>query len=329
MFPEAIEHNPVIYEAASEMAWHTKKPDTKEWLYDYLRSRYGSLDTNTKTAWDTLLNTAYGKQVGGVTKMETSICARPALQVNGASPNGALNSEKNYRFKSLWNAVALLKNASAPVKSKDTYKYDLVDLMRQCLADLAIPIQQQMADAYRNNKPDSFAFHSKQFLDLMDDFDELLGTRKEFLLGEWIANARAIGITKAEKDLYEKNARGLITTWGPYDPNAIQYDYSARQWNGMVSDFYKPRWTKFISFLNTEFNKDSSSRYKEENVNNRYKRPRNEANDFYKMISKWEADWGKTHNSKLLVIPRGNEIALVERLYTTWKTVADKVYKAN
>jgi alpha-N-acetylglucosaminidase len=81
--------------------------------------------------------------------------------------------------------------------------------------------------------------------------------------------------------------------------------------------------------LNTEFNKDSSSRYKEENVNNRYKRPRNEANDFYKMISKWEADWGKTHNSKLLVIPRGNEIALVERLYTTWKTVADKVYKAN
>jgi alpha-N-acetylglucosaminidase len=163
----------------------------------------------------------------------------------------------------------------------------------------------------------------------MDDFDELLGTRKEFLLGAWIANARAIGITKAEKDLYEKNARGLITTWGPYDPNAIQYDYSARQWNGMVSDFYKPRWTKFISFLNTEFNKDSSSRYKEENVNNRYKRPRNEANDFYKMISKWEADWGKTHNSKLLVIPRGNEIALVERLYTTWKTVADKVYKAN
>jgi alpha-N-acetylglucosaminidase len=329
MFPEAIEHNPVIYEAASEMAWHTKKPDTKEWLYDYLRSRYGSLDNNTKTAWDTLLNTAYGKQGGVVTKRESSICARPALQVNGASPNGALNSEKNYRFKSLWNAVASLKNASAPVKSKDTYKYDLVDLMRQCLADLAIPIQQQMANAYRNNKHDSFTLYSKQFLNLMDDFDELLGTRKEFLLGEWIANARAIGITKVEKDLYEKNARGLITTWGPYDPNAIQYDYSARQWNGMVSDFYKPRWAKFISFLNTEFNKDTSYRYKEVNINHRFNRPRNEGNDFYKMISKWEADWGETHNTKLLVIPRGNEIALVDRLYNKWKKVADKIYKAN
>jgi alpha-N-acetylglucosaminidase len=201
--------------------------------------------------------------------------------------------------------------------------------MRQCLADLAIPIQQQMANAYRNNKHDSFTLYSKQFLNLMDDFDELLGTRKEFLLGEWIANARAIGITKVEKDLYEKNARGLITTWGPYDPNAIQYDYSARQWNGMVSDFYKPRWAKFISFLNTEFNKDTSYRYKEVNINHRFNRPRNEGNDFYKMISKWEADWGETHNTNLLTIPRGNEIALVGRIYNKWKTVADKVYKAN
>jgi alpha-N-acetylglucosaminidase len=325
MFPEAIEHNPVIYEAASEMAWYTKKPDTKEWLHGYLKSRYGSLDNPTIAAWDILLATAYGKY-GVETFRESAICARPALLVNGASPNGALNSEKNYRFKSLWEAIELLKNANAQIRNKDTYKYDLVDLMRQSMADLAIPIQQQMANAYRKNEAESFANYSKQFLDLMDDFDELLGNRKEFLLGKWIADARAVGKTSQEKDLYEKNARSLITIWGPYDPNAMQYDYSARQWNGMVSDYYKPRWSKYIDFLNTEMSKDINIRYKEININHRWKRPKNEVNDFYKMISKWEADWGGTHNNNLLTTPQKTEIEVVEKLYNKWKTVAEKEY---
>lgn len=324
MFPEAIEHNPVIYEAASEMAWNTQKPETKEWLYNYLFARYGSLDNDTKAAWDILLNTVYGKY-GVETFMESSICARPALKVNGASPNGSLNSEKKYEFKTLWKAVRLLQNAPAPIKDKDTFKYDLVDLMRQCLADLAIPLQQQMADAYVNGKVDLFSLANRQFLDLMDDMDKLLGTRKEFLLGKWLADARAIGITNAEKDLYEKNARSLLTTWGPYDPDAVQYDYSARQWNGMVGTFYKPRWEMFVSFLTGELKKDAAHRYKEININHKYDRPRNEANEFYKMISKWEADWTDAHNNRLLAKPTGNERAVVEELFFKWSPIAAEI----
>jgi alpha-N-acetylglucosaminidase len=326
LFPEAIEHNPVIYEAAIEMTWHTQKPDTKNWLYDYLKARYGSFDNNTKIAWDTLRQTVYGKG-RIIPRMESAICARPALQINGASPNGALNSEKNYRFKSLWEAAALLQNVSPEIKSRDTWQYDLVDLMRQCLADLAIPLQKRMAEAYENNKADSFAIYSQHFLNLMDDVNELLGTRKEFLLGKWIADARAIGITAAEKDLYEKNARSLITIWGPYNVNAIQYDYSARQWNGLISTFYKPRWEKFIVFLNDELKKDTASRYKEININSRFKRPANNANDFYKMIARWEADWTESHNDYLLVSATGNEIQVADKLYKKWQPIADKLHQ--
>ncbi|WP_217277431.1 alpha-N-acetylglucosaminidase [Pedobacter foliorum] len=325
MFPEAIEHNPVIYEAVSEMAWHREKPNTKVWLYDYLKSRYGKLDQATIVVWDTLLNTVYGKH-GVETFMESAICARPALKINGASPNGALNSEKNYRFASLWQASAMLLKASPDIQQKETYKYDLVDLMRQCLADLAIPLQKRMARAYEISNVNDFNQSSALFLNLMQDFDKLLGTRKEFLLGKWIADARAIGSNNEEKNLYEKNARGLVTIWGPYDPNAIQYDYSARQWNGLVSGFYQPRWEMFIDFLGKEIKKDSASRYKEVNINHRFNRPANEVNEFYKMISKWEADWANTPGELSAVKPFGSELIIVKSLYQKWQPIAEGFY---
>ncbi|WP_026309809.1 alpha-N-acetylglucosaminidase [Niabella aurantiaca] len=327
MFPEAIGHNPVIYEAASEMAWHARQPDTKEWLYGYLRGRYGRLDDAVKNAWDLLLETVYGRKTGVETFRESAICARPALTVYGASPNGALNSRKNYHFQTLWTAVRSMMAAGEVTRRTDTYKYDLVDLMRQCLADLAIPIQANMGNAYRNSKRDSFAFYSHQFLELMDDFDGLLGTRKEFLLGKWLSDARAIGTTTAEKDLYEKNARGLITIWGPYDSSAIQYDYSARQWNGLVRTFYKPRWEKFIAMLQGELKKQPDQRYREVNINHRFRRPRNNANDFYRMISQWESDWVTRPGVITQTAASGGELRTVQRFYRKWHPVASALYR--
>lgn len=326
MFPEAIIQNPVIYEAAGEMAWYNKKPDTKNWLHNYVKARYGSINRPVQAAWDTLLNTVYSPRGGIVTYRESALCARPALKINGASPNGALNKEENYPFAHLWKAVDLLQQATAAIKNTATYKYDLVDAMRQCLADLAIPLQAQMADAYRNNKVDSFALYSHRFLDLMGDVNTLLGSRKEFLLGKWIADARAIGKTQAEKDLYEKNARSLITVWGPYSDNAIQYDYSARQWNGLISTFYKPRWQMFIDFLSNELKKDTSVRYKEKNIDNRFGRPSNTANSFYNKMAHWEADWGNRHNSSLLSKPTGDEIRLVDKFYKKWFPISVNIY---
>ncbi|WP_018631095.1 alpha-N-acetylglucosaminidase [Niabella aurantiaca] len=327
MFPEAIGHNPVIYEAASEMAWHAQQPNTQQWLHGYLRARYGRLDNPVRDAWDLLLQTVYGKGTGVETFRESAICARPALVVYGASANGALNSQKNYSFEKLWTAVKLLMAAGETTKRTDTYKYDLVDLMRQCLADLAIPMQANMAKAYLNNQRDSFAFYSHQFLDLMDDFDALLGTRKEFLLGKWLSDARSIGTTAAEKDLYEKNARGLITIWGPYDSSAIQYDYAARQWNGLVRTFYKPRWEKFITMLADALTKAPDQQYREVNINHRFQRPRNNANDFYRAISRWEADWVAKPGVITQTIPSGNELRTVKQFYNKWYPAALALYR--
>ena len=97
--------------------------------------------------------------------------------------------------------------------------------MRQCLADLSILIQQRTAEAYEKGNKTVFEQESKRFLALILDLDELLATDASFTLGRWIAQARNCGKTAAEKDLYEKNARWLVTVWGPYDPKAMLFDY--------------------------------------------------------------------------------------------------------
>ena len=78
--------------------------------------------------------------------------------------------------------------------------------------------------------------------------------------------SKALATTDAESRLYEFNARNQITLWGP-DGGFIFLDiiyfckanllgqildYAGKQWSGMVSDYYIPRfqrssiWTTFI-----------------------------------------------------------------------------------
>jgi alpha-N-acetylglucosaminidase len=99
--------------------------------------------------------------------------------------------------------------------------------------------------AYKNKDVTAFKKYSAEFIALIDDLDLLLGSRKDFLLGSWIADARAWGTNGNEKALYEKNARDLITLWG--DANCPLNEYACRQWSGLLSDFYKPRWQQFFA----------------------------------------------------------------------------------
>ncbi len=318
LFPEAIGHNPIIYEAASEMAWRREAPVMKDWLQDYVHARYGRLDKKVLQVWDSLLELNYGVKTRIEPFMESAICSRPALKINGASPNGALNSPQNYRFSGLWEALGNMLSASDSTQITDTYQYDLADLTRQCLADLSIQLQQELADAYRKGDQRAFRKSSRKFLLLMDDLNRLLGSRSEFLLGKWIEDARKIGKTEAEKDLYEQNARSLLTIYGPYDPKAIQYDYAARQWNGLIRHFYKPRWKMFIDFLDAELSKPVSERYVEEKINHEYNRPANESNPFYRKLSSWEVDWTLSHQPSLLTKPEGNTYKLSRAFYHRW-----------
>ncbi len=82
----------------------------------------------------------------------------------------------------------------------------------------------------------------------MDMQDSLLGTVADFRLGRWTEMARGCASAPEEKDRWEWNARVQITTWGnraASDGGGL-HDYAHREWQGLIKDFYKPRWQRWF-----------------------------------------------------------------------------------
>ena len=132
-----------------------------------------------------------------------------------------------------------------------------VFLMRQALADYGKTVLDSIASL---SETDEKAVCCKRkalenhFLELILDQDRLLGTRREFRLGRWTEMARNCGRSEAEKALYERNARMLLTTWGDRAQceTGGLHDYANREWNGLLSSYYYPRWKAFFSQNNTK-----------------------------------------------------------------------------
>lgn len=237
---EAIEQTPVLYELMMDHTWRNTPIDLKEWLTKYTRNRYGQQNDRLEQAWDILVKTVYNGQTirDGA---ESIIVSRPTFE----GFRRWARTKLNYNPLDLLPAWDLFVQAANECPASDGYQYDLVDVTRQVLANYALPLQQEIAQAYRRNDKATFDKLSKEFIELIDDMDRLLATRKDFLLGPWIADARRWGQTDSEKALYEQNARNLITLWG--DANNRLHEYSNRQWSGLLADFYKPRWEQFFA----------------------------------------------------------------------------------
>jgi len=249
---EGIEQNPVLYELMTDNTWRNTPIDLKEWLKSYIENRYGKTNTELEKAWDILVETAYnGKTIRD--GAESIIVSRPTFE----GYRRWARTKLNYAPEDLLPAWDLFVEQIPECGQSDGFQYDLVDLTRQVLANYALPVQQQITLAYQRNDKEDFEKYSTEFIELIDDMDRLLATRKDFLLGPWIADARSWGETDEEKALFEQNARDLITLWGGAD-NRL-HEYSNRQWSGLFNDFYKPRWEQFFDDVKNnwgEFDQD-------------------------------------------------------------------------
>jgi alpha-N-acetylglucosaminidase len=153
-------------------------------------------------------------------------------------------------------AARLMLSVADKYKGNNNFEYDLVDIVRQALADHARIVYNRTVADFKSFDRKSFNQDSRQFLDLLLLQDSLLGTRREFRVGTWIQSARKLGTTPAEKDLYEWNARVQITIWGNRTA-AIDgglREYAHKEWNGVLRDFYYPRWKAYLRMLGNVMN---------------------------------------------------------------------------
>jgi alpha-N-acetylglucosaminidase len=199
-------------------------------------------------------------------------------------------------------AWELFVQAAPALQKSEGFQYDLVDITRQVLANYALPLQQKWVLAYLQNDTAAYKRYTKAFLELMDDMDRLLSTQKEFLLGKWIADARSCGVNGQEKDLYELNARNIITLWG--DKESELHEYSNRQWAGLIKSFYKPRWEQYFLYLKEKMKVGG----------------RMETNDFETAIKAWEWKWVNGHEHYTDKVT-GNPVTISVALYKKYKNV--------
>ncbi len=256
--PEGSQNNPVLYDLLFESVWceDAGQPleaiDTETWLRQYTTRRYGAESESAYQAMRILENTVYKASLNmlGQGAPESFVNARPSTSISAASTWG--NAVISYDMAELEEAVRLLLEDYDLLKESDGYLYDVADILKQVLSNASQSYHGKMVQALNARDLEAFTEASDRFLRLVDRIDQVLGTRREFLLGTWVEQAKALaeGADDFTKDLYEFNAKSLVTTWGAY-PQAESgglKDYSNRQWAGLTKDFYKERWSRWIAY---------------------------------------------------------------------------------
>ena len=233
------------------MSWRAEPVvDIESWVLQYAVRRYGvKFPTNELSmAWMNLLYGAYQHHGGGFLKAQVD--RAPDFSMGYDSDISATNITAAWYY--LMNEVLseILDLSVQPLQ------YDIVDIGRQMLVNLFVDLH-AMYDAYYNAYVETMVNTSAQLtliqssmFSLFDDLDALLGANTNFLLGHWIADARASvpETSPAEAaDNAEFNARNQITMWGPHQEVE---DYASKEWSGLVSDYYKQRWTLFTDLVN-------------------------------------------------------------------------------
>lgn len=306
--PEAIEQNPVVYELMLDNTWSKGPIPVDDWVREYAHHRYGRVNADASAAWDLLRHSVYS-QSGDP---QSIITGRPTFDAAADWTYTDIHYDP-LKLIAAWDKLidASRDKQAAPrqplLRDNDGFRYDLVDVSRQVLANYANFLQQQFAKDYKAKDMTAFTRDSRRFLRLIGDMDTLLATRKDFLLGPWIRDARNWGADTAESNLYEKNARDLITLWG--DKDCPLHEYANKQWSGLLTGFYAPRWQKFIAYA-TECMKTGKQA---------------DVADFDEKIKDWEWAWVNRRGA-FPVEPKGDPVTQAVRIHSKYAALIRQVY---
>lgn len=269
---EGIENNPVMYELASELIWRPEKIDKYKWIDDYVTLRYGRSNNNAVQAWTELAQSIYNCKPGNLQQgtTESIFCARPSETAWQVSSWSRMN--KYYEPQKVIDAAMIFADAAPLLSRNANYKYDIVDITRQAVAEAGRIIHGRMATALNDSDIARFSQESDKFIRLIDMQDKLLSTTPGFMVGKWINDAKRLAPTPQDIDLMENNARRLITTWGLRHSSEDEglRDYAHREWSGILKDLYRVRWSKWI-----EYQKDKMQNKQVEDI------------DFYDIDNNW------------------------------------------
>jgi alpha-N-acetylglucosaminidase len=256
VFTEGMDTNPFAFDLFTEMAWRRRPVNMAAWTASYVLRRYGASDPHALAAWDVLIHTAYDIRVDQVVfnserdaAQESLFDAQPDLRANRASnwsPEGM-----RYDAAEFARALPRMLQVAPALRASATYRYDLIDIARQTLANQSRVLLPRIRTAYGDKDRRQFEALTQCWLGLMDLQDRLLASDASFLLGRWLARVQPWASSPSERARLEFDARSILTIWGDRQASeeAGLHDYGNKDWAGLTRDYYRMRWQRYFGSL--------------------------------------------------------------------------------
>lgn len=231
---EGLDLNPYMYEYVLEQAW--RLPAVHNSAANIIDRRTGRADQTARQAWQLLVDSVF---------VQPSLCGQGPLTNCRPTLDGfawwTVKPNIDYPNATLLRAWGEMLDVDSC--GRDSYVFDCVNLGRQAMSNYFIALRDDFNDAYQKGDVELLRQKGGQIKELFADLTKLLRGHSGFSLKKWIDDARSHGVTPEQKDYYERNARTLITIWGPSkDLN----DYANRQWAELNDSYYAPRWAMFV-----------------------------------------------------------------------------------
>lgn len=285
---EGFDCNPLMYEYIFDKAWGLGISD-KEWIKKWADRRSGVADEKNSASWGLLYDSIYT----GTSK--TGHCSMINSRPNVNKQERYAKIDLTYNNKTLLKAWGEMLNCVS--KERSSYQYDIVNIGRQVLGNYFNDLWILYKGALKAKDYKEMQRLRMVMTCLMTDIDELLRTQQSFLLGKWIADARAMGVDYNEANYYEMNARNLLTTWG--DKDQVLNDYANRTWAGLVSGYYLYRWELFFDEAEKAVKTGSGFDYKA----------------YVNMVSDFEVKWWKDRSGNYNDKPEGDSFRIARKMY--------------
>lgn len=250
--PEGIDQNPVYYEMVTETNF--RDAPIKDITSHVVRRAMRRYQLNTMVqevadAWTLLSQSVYTENLS--VQDGTGIPHLPGWDVSHFQPDRFTPVPKLCLTFQAWGRMIA---AASKVTMTEPFRYDLINVGREVLAQLSTPMSSNFSDAFRAAKMDLALLQATggKYIALLKDVDALVQTDSAFLLGPWLTSARAWGTNSSDcgslscPNFYEWNARCQITTWNPTTATATQIpsgpvDYASKHWSGLIADYYGHR----------------------------------------------------------------------------------------
>ena len=243
MFPEGLNNNSIVYEAAYDLAWNAGGASRAAWLSTYARSRYGRTTPELEAALGLLVDAAYTTRYWTPRWWKNRAGAylffkRPTVEIVD------FEGHPGDRAK-LAAAVGELTRLAPQFADRRLSVIDLTDAARHLASEDIDLLLIQAVSAYRRGDLAAGDRARRKVEALALAVDALLGVRDESLAA-WIDSARAYADNPADARAYVRNAKTQVTVWGG---QGNLNDYASKAWQGLYRDFYLPRWSQFLDAL--------------------------------------------------------------------------------